>query len=205
MRNNFVAVALALLGVAVLAGYYMMTRPKDPGPVVTATGTAGPVLVIDIEGEAEGQIKIQLLSDVAPQSAARLAELARSGAYDNVIFHRVIDGFMAQTGDVQFGKADGDTSRAGFGGSDLPDVVAEFSELSFDRGMVGMARSLDPDSANSQFFIMFSPAPHLNGDYTIVGQVVEGMEVVDRIKRGAGRNGEVTSPADVMAKVRVAE
>jgi peptidylprolyl isomerase len=116
----------------------------------------------------------------------------------------VIEGFMAQTGDVQYGKKGGDTTMAGMGGSDLPDIPAEFSPAPFDRGIVGMARSSDPDSANSQFFIMFAPGDFLNGQYTVVGKVISGMEVVDQIKRGDGANGEVTEP-DVMAKVTVQE
>jgi peptidylprolyl isomerase len=122
-----------------------------------------------------------------------------------VVFHRVIDGFMAQTGDVSNGKAGGDLSMAGTGGSTLPDLPAEFSDLAFARGVVGMARAANPDSANSQFFIMFDQGDFLNGQYTVVGQVISGMEIVDAIKRGDGANGEVTSEPDVMAKVTVQE
>ena len=131
--------------------------------------------------------------------------LANDGAYDNVVFHRVIDGFMAQTGDVQFGKATADISRAGYGGSQLPDLPAEFSEVPYDRGIVGMARSQSPNSANSQFFIMFEPGYFLNGQYTVVGRVTSGMEVVDAIKRGRGSNGAVTDVPDVMTAVRVSD
>ncbi|WP_435259160.1 peptidylprolyl isomerase [Thioclava sp. FR2] len=173
-------------------------------PVMAQEDGPGPNLIIDVAGEANGQVVIDLASDVAPNHVAQIVALAKEGQYDNVVFHRVIDGFMAQTGDVQFGKAAGDLSMAGMGGSSMPDLGAEFSSLSFDRGVVGMARSQDPNSANSQFFIMFAPAPHLDGQYTIVGRVVSGMEVVDAIKRGEGRNGEVTSP-DVMVKVAVQE
>ena len=142
-----------------------------------------------------GNVVIELLPDVAPKHSERMKELARAGAYDNVVFHRVIDGFMAQTGDVKFGKASGDTSMAGMGGSDLPDLPAEFSDVPFERGTVGMARSQDPNSANSQFFIMFEPAPHLNGQYTVVGRVIEGMDVVDTIKKGdSAANGSVETP-----------
>ena len=164
----------------------------------------GPNLVIDVTGTANGQIVIDLAADIAPKHVAQIVSLAKSGAYDNVVFHRVIDGFMAQTGDVQYGKAGGDTAMAGMGGSDLPNLPAEFSEVGFDRGIVGMARAQDPDSANSQFFIMFAPGEFLNGQYTVVGKVISGMEVVDAIKRGDGANGEVTDP-DVMAKVTVTE
>ncbi|MDX1295450.1 MAG: peptidylprolyl isomerase, partial [Sulfurimonadaceae bacterium] len=118
----------------------------------------------------------------------------------------VIDGFMAQTGDVQFGKLEGgDMRMAGRGGSDRPDLPAEFSDLPFDRGVVGMARSQNPNSANSQFFIMFQEGYFLNGQYTVVGTVTEGMDVVDAIKRGEGRNGEVMGRPDVMADVTVIE
>ncbi|MEY2956337.1 MAG: hypothetical protein RL123_1065 [Pseudomonadota bacterium] len=150
----------------------------------------------------DGPVVIELLPDVAPLHSARMKELARAGAYDNVVFHRVIEGFMAQTGDVQFGKPDSPAGMAGRGGSDLPDLRAEFSAVSFERGVVGMARAMSPDSANSQFFIMFAPAPHLNGQYTVVGRVISGMEVVDAITRGTGPNGEVGTP-DRMATVRV--
>jgi peptidylprolyl isomerase len=163
-----------------------------------------PNLVIDVTGTANGQIVIDLAADIAPKHVDQIVSLATSGAYDNVVFHRVIDGFMAQTGDVQYGKAGGDTAMAGMGGSDLPNLPAEFSEVGFDRGIVGMARAQDPDSANSQFFIMFAPGEFLNGQYTVVGKVISGMEVVDAIKRGDGANGEVTDP-DVMAKVTVTE
>ena len=169
-----------------------------------ASPAAATGLRIEVEGEgANGTIVIDLAEDSAPQHAARLAELAAEGAYDGVVFHRVIEGFMAQTGDVQFGKMGGDMRMAGRGGSDKPDLKAEFSDEAFERGVVGMARSNDPDSANSQFFIMFAPGRFLDGQYTIVGHVTEGMDVVDQIKRGKGRNGEVYGQPDVMTKVTV--
>ena len=164
----------------------------------------GPNLVITVSGVANGEVVIDLNSDVAPQHVAQIVGLAKAGAYDNVVFHRVIDGFMAQTGDVKYGKVGGDTSMAGMGGSDMPDIPAEFSAVPFERGIVGMARSQDPDSANSQFFIMFAPGDFLNGQYTVVGKVISGMDIIDQIKRGAGQNGEVTEP-DVMTKVTVTE
>ena len=166
--------------------------------------TGGPYLVIEVAGEASGEVVIDLRDDLAPLHAERLVTLAEAGAYDGVVFHRVIDGFMAQTGDVQFGVHGGDTlEMAGMGGSDLPNLPAEFTDAPFDRGVLGMARGPDEDSANSQFFITFAPAPHLNGQYTVVGQVVSGMEVVDAIKRGdARRNGVVDDP-DRMARVTV--
>ncbi|MBW3098247.1 peptidylprolyl isomerase [Pseudohoeflea coraliihabitans] len=148
---------------------------------------------------ADGPVVIEL-NDQAPKHAKRLSELAAAGAYDNVAFHRVIEGFMAQTGDVQFGDMeDGyDERRAGTGGSDKPDLNAEFTDQPFKRGTVGMARSADPNSANSQFFIMFAPAEHLNGQYTVVGEVVSGMEHVDAIKRGSPPNGAVSAPDKII-------
>ena len=163
-------------------------------------------LQIEVSGEANGTVTIDLLEDVAPGHVERITTLAEQGAYDGVVFHRVIEGFMAQTGDVEFGKLEGgDMSRAGMGGSDMPDLEAEFSDEPFERGVVGMARSQNPDSGNSQFFIMFAPATHLNGQYTVVGRVTDGMEVVDAIKRGEGRNGAVIGQPDVMADVTVIE
>ena len=160
---------------------------------------------IDVTGEANGTISIELFEDVAPEHVARIIELANEGAYDGVVFHRVIDGFMAQTGDVEYGHAGGDLSMAGMGGSDLPDLSAEFSDIPFTRGVVGMARSSDPNSANSQFFIMFADAPHLNGQYTVVGQVTAGLDVLDAIKRGDPPNGSVSGEPDVIADVRVTD
>jgi len=163
-------------------------------------------LQIEVAGEANGTITIDLLEDVAPGHVERITTLAEQGAYDGVVFHRVIEGFMAQTGDVEFGKLDGgDMSRAGMGASDMPDLEAEFSDEPFERGVVGMARSQNPDSGNSQFFIMFAPATHLNGQYTVVGRVTEGMEVVDAIKRGRGQNGAVIGQPDVMTSVTVTD
>lgn len=172
-------------------------------PEVPVTKDYG--LKIEVEGEANGIVMIDLLEDVAPQHVARITELAEAGAYDGVVFHRVIDGFMAQTGDVQFGKEGGDLGRAGMGGSDMPDVPAEFSDVPYDKGVVGMARSQNPNSANSQFFIMFDAGHFLNGQYTVVGRVIEGQDVVDAIKRGTGGNGAVVGTPDLMRKVTVTE
>ncbi|MDQ7081373.1 MAG: peptidylprolyl isomerase [Paracoccaceae bacterium] len=149
----------------------------------------------------DGPVVIELLPDVAPQHCARMKELARAGAYDNVAFHRVIDGFMAQTGDVKNGNMEKDFNlrMAGTGGSDLPNVPAEFSSLPFDRGTLGAARSQDPNSANSQFFIMFADGHFLNGQYTVYGRVIEGMEHVDKIQRG-----EPPMNPDRMISVKVA-
>ncbi|MER8972210.1 MULTISPECIES: peptidylprolyl isomerase [unclassified Mesorhizobium] len=155
----------------------------------------------------DGDVTIALRPDLAPKHVAQIKKLVRQGAYDNVAFHRVIDGFMAQTGDVKFGnmKSGFNADAVGTGGSDLPDLPAEFSSTEhYQRGVVGMARSDDPNSANSQFFIMFAPAPPLDGQYTIVGNVVGGMELVDHIKKGdEAQNGTVTDP-DRMIKVRIA-
>lgn len=164
---------------------------------------AGPNLIINIEGEANGRVVIDMFDEAAPQHVAQITELAEEGAYDNVVFHRVIEGFMAQTGDVQFGKMGSDMRRAGTGGSERADIPAEFSEIPYDRGIVGMARSQNPDSANSQFFIMFDQGYFLNGQYTVVGRVIEGMDVVDGIKRGQGQSGAVAGQPDVMTSVTV--
>lgn len=164
---------------------------------------------ITVEGEANGVIKIDLFEDVAPKHVARIKELTESGEYDGVVFHRVIDGFMAQTGDVQFGdssSSDYAYSKAGRGGSELPDLPQEFSKVPFDKGVVGMARSQNVNSANSQFFIMFEAGHFLNEQYTVVGRVIEGQDVVDAIKRGHPRSGAMQKgEPDVMTKVVVTE
>ena len=151
----------------------------------------------------DGDVKIELFEDVAPNHVKRIKELADSGKYDNVVFHRVIDGFMAQTGDVKFGNSetkDFDLRRAGMGGSDLPDLNQEFNSLPHDRGTLSMARSSDPNSANSQFFICFKPAPFLDRQYTVFGKVLEGMEFVDKFKRGdESNNGAVTDPDKIIS------
>ncbi len=160
----------------------------------------GPNLVIEVAGAANGTVVIDMADHVAPKHVAQMVALAKAGAYDGVVFHRVIDGFMAQTGDVSNGKSGGDLTMAGTGASDMPDLEAEFSDLAFARGVVGMARSNDPNSANSQFFIMFDQGDFLNGQYTVVGKVISGMEVVDAIQRG-----EPPATPDVMTKVTVQE
>jgi peptidylprolyl isomerase len=161
-------------------------------------------LEIQIAGEgANGVVQIDLFEDLAPKHVEQITALAAAGAYDGVVFHRVIDGFMAQTGDVEFGKSGGDMGRAGMGGSDRPDLPAEFSDRAFERGIIGMARSQNPNSANSQFFIMFKPGYFLNGQYTVVGKVTAGMDVVDAIKLGTGANGSVVGKPDAMTKVTV--
>ncbi|WP_299962683.1 peptidylprolyl isomerase [uncultured Roseobacter sp.] len=149
----------------------------------------------------DGTVTIELLPDVAPKHVERMKELARAGAYDNVAFHRVIEGFMAQTGDVEHGDMEDDFNigRAGTGGSDLPDLPAEFSKIPHARGSLGAARSQNPNSANSQFFINFKDNDFLNGQYTVYGQVTSGMEHVDAITRG-----EPPAEPDRMISVKVA-
>jgi peptidylprolyl isomerase len=166
-------------------------------PAARAQATPSPenTLILELPG---GRVTIELLPDLAPRHVERVRVLARRGFYDNTPFHRVIEGFMAQGGDP--------TGR-GTGGSDLPDLPAEFSPPSrarFLRGTVGAARTQNPNSANSQFFIMFAPAPFLDGQYTIWGRVVSGMEAVDRIKRGVGQSGQVPAPADRIRTARIA-
>ena len=173
---------------------------------VAAAPAAASGLKITVAGEANGVIEIDLLEDVAPNHVTQITQLASDGFYDNVYFHRVMEGFMAQTGDGQFGKVDsGDMRRAGSGGSALPNIDAEFSNVPFERGVVGMARTPDVNSANSQFFIMFGTASHLNGQYTVVGRVTEGLDVLDAIKLGRGGNGAVLGEPDRMVSVEVTD
>jgi peptidylprolyl isomerase len=165
------------------------------GSLVLAMTLSGAASGQDLENTlyldlASGRVVIQLRPDLAPKHVARIKELTREGFYNGIVFHRVIPGFMAQTGDP---------TGTGSGGSDKPDLPAEFSEQPFERGTVGMARTSDPDSANSQFFIMFAPAPHLNGQYTVWGQVVDGMQFVDRIAKG-----EPPANPDKIIKMQVA-
>ena len=151
----------------------------------------------------DGEIKIELFEDVAPNHVKRIKQLAKDGKYDGVVFHRVIDGFIAQTGDVQFGNSSNDQfdlKRAGMGGSDLPDLKEEFSDLPHERGTLSMARSQDPNSANSQFFICFKEASFLDRQYTVFGKVIEGMDIVDKIKRGdQNNNGSVSNPDKIIS------
>jgi len=202
MRDKLLFAGLFAVGVAILGGrvYGEFSANAQTTP---PADHSGPVLVIDVAGEANGTLRIALRDDLAPNHVAQIVTLAEQGAYDGVVFHRVIDGFMAQTGDVENGKLDGNARRWGMGGSDLPDLKAEFSDQPFERGVVGMARSQSPDSANSPFFIMFAPAPHLNGQYTVVGQMIDGYDVLDAIKRGTGGNGAVIGAPDLMERVRV--
>ena len=152
--------------------------------ILTNTNAEENIMILKLK---DGDVKIELFNDVAPNHVKRIKELAEEGKYDGVVFHRVIDGFMAQTGDVKFGNSsngDYNLRRAGTGGSDLPDLKEEFSDLPHQRGTLSMARSQDPNSANSQFFICFKEAAFLDRQYSVFGKVIEGMEFVDIIKRG---------------------
>lgn len=218
---------MSALAVAMLAGLGWMFMvwnsvptppPSDPVEIADTATTTEIVqprleqmlalentLVIEIAGENPGTIEILMRPDLAPQHVAQIKVIARDGLYDGIAFHRVIDGFMAQTGDVQYGKiAEYDYRIAGRGASTLPDVPSEFSDIAFVEGIVGMARSNDPNSANSQFFIMFTDYSSLNGQYTVIGRVTVGMDVVNGLKRGASEdNGSVFQDPDYMATVRV--
>ena len=172
---------------------------------LAAGSAAATAIQIEVAGEANGTVTIDLLEEVAPLHVERITALAAAGKYDGVVFHRVIDGFMAQTGDVEHGVIGSDMRRAGTGGSDMPDLEAEFSDVPYEKGVVGMARSQSPNSANSQFFTMFDDAPFLNGQYTVVGKVTDGQDVIDAIKRGTGGNGAVVGAPDIMQTVTVIE
>ncbi|MEY3962638.1 MAG: hypothetical protein RLZ08_1021 [Pseudomonadota bacterium] len=153
-----------------------------------------------------GEVKIELFDEIAPNHVKRIKTLANSEKYDGVAFHRVIDGFMAQTGDVKFGntKLDFNAQMVGTGGSDLPDLKAEFNNIPHQRGVLSMARSQSPDSANSQFFICFDSHPHLDRNYTAFGRVISGMEFIDKIKKGAPGSGVVDNP-DIIVSLRSAK
>ena len=148
-----------------------------------------------------GEVVLELFEDIAPNHVKRFKQLAKEKKYDGVVFHRVIEGFMVQSGDVKFGNSNLDTfdlSRVGTGGSEYPDLKAEFSELPHERGTLSMARSNDPNSANSQFFICFTSTPHLDRNYTVFGKVIKGMELIDNIKKGEGGDGRVASPDKII-------
>ncbi|WP_375683404.1 peptidylprolyl isomerase [Bartonella sp. AP3QHHD] len=182
MFRRIFAVLICFFSLSAVAG--------NPSPANDAS-----LLVLSLK---DGDVIIRLRPDLAPKHVAQIKRLTEEGAYNNVVFHRVISNFMAQTGDVEFGKKgsrDFDLKRVGMGGSNYPNIPAEFSKQSFKRGTVGMARSQDPDSANSQFFICFDDAAFLNGQYTVVGEVIKGMDVVDKIKKGTtSNNGSVKNP-----------
>ena len=193
IRRGFLIAATLLLG-GLIAGPGAAQSPVPDNILVIQLGGAG---------VGEGTVEIELLPQIAPQHVDRIKTLARAGAYDDVAFHRVIAGFMAQTGDVKYGKRDVlSEGRAGFGGSDLPDVPAEFSDENFAEGVVGMARAQNPNSANSQFFIMLAESAHLNNQYTVFGRVLSGMEHVHAIQKGGGGNGMVAEP-DFMVRVQI--
>lgn len=202
MRDKAVFGGLFLLGAGILGASWLNLMSVSADTTVPADHS-GPVMVIEVEGAANGEMRIALRDDLAPNHVEQVVTLAERGEYDGVVFHRVIEGFMAQTGDVAHGRVDGNPARWGTGGSDLPNLQAEFSAQSFERGVVGMARSQSPNSANSQFFIMFAPAPHLDGQYTVIGQMIDGYDVLDAIKRGTGGNGAVVGEPDRMSRVTI--
>ena len=181
----------------IVLGIMCVTMVK---PVKKATASSSKFITIET---SRGKVVIETLPKIAPNHVKRIKELADAGKYDNVVFHRVIDGFMAQTGDVKFGNSnspDFNLRMAGMGGSDLPDLKQEFNSLPHDRGTLSMARSSNPNSANSQFFICFKPAPFLDRQYTVFGKVIEGMEFVDKIKRGDdNNNGAVENPDKIIS------
>ena len=191
MKLKLIA-AWLVVGLSLLAGVQVATA-ADPENT----------MIITLK---DGDVTVALRPDLAPKHVEQIKKLVREKAYDNVAFHRVIDGFMAQTGDVQYGNMEKDyaAERAGTGGSNYPDLPAEFSNEPFVRGVLGMARAQDPNSANSQFFICFGDASFLNGQYTVVGQVTKGMQLVDKIKKGSSDNNGVVSGPDRMIKVRIA-
>ena len=178
--------------IATLAAAFAALCLTLTAPALAQTPDPENTLVLQLK---DGPVTIRLRPDLAPQHVERLKTLARQGFYDGIVFHRVIDGFMAQTGDP---------TGTGGGGSDLPDLKAEFSDVKFERGIVGMARTNDPNSANSQFFIVLAPYPSLNGQYTVLGEVVEGMERVDAIKKGDPSNGGVVTGPDRIVSMKVA-
>ena len=183
-RRLFGGLALAALAVSAAPAFAQDGKPH---------------LILTLE---DGTVDIELLPDLAPKHVERVIALTEEGAYDGVVFHRVIDGFMAQTGDVAFGKSDGpnfNLAQAGMGGSELPDVEAEFNAESFQRGVVGAARSQDPNSFNSQFFITYADASFLDGQYTVFGKVASGMEFVDALEKGPQeQNGSVANPDKIV-------
>lgn len=202
MRDRVIIGGLCAVGMAILGASWLNLMSVNADTTVPDSHS-GPVMVIEVAGEANGEIRIALRDDLAPNHVERIVTLAERGEYDGVVFHRVIDGFMAQTGDVENGRPGGNPRAWGTGASDLPNLQAEFSDQSFERGVLGMARSQSPHSANSQFFIMFAAAPHLDGQYTVVGQMIDGYEVLDEIKRGTGGNGAVVGEPDRMERVTI--
>jgi len=181
--------------------YFALLLPFIVSEAKPTSESTENVIVIELK---DGPVVIETFPDVAPKHVERITKLVQAGKYDGVAFHRVIEGFMAQTGDVQFGNVkDFSTSRVGTGGSDLPDLKEEFNDKKHERGTCSMARSSSPNSANSQFFICFEPAPFLDRQYTVWGKVIEGMELVDKIKMGSSRNNGSVNDPDHMIKVTV--
>lgn len=186
---SILAFAFFVLFLSLVAFRFFASAPETPTePETVQVGEGMPVIDLELK---DGDVLIELRPDLAPQHVERILTLASEGFYDGIVFHRVIDGFMAQTGDP---------TGTGMGGSDLPDLPAEFSDEPFVRGTIGMARSASPDSANSQFFIVTADSQHLNGQYTLLGHVIEGMDLVDNIKQGDPRqNGLVEDPDHIVA------
>jgi len=181
--------------------YFALLLPFIVSEAKPTSESTENVIVIELK---DGPVVSETFPDVAPKHVERITKLVQAGKYDGVAFHRVIEGFMAQTGDVQFGNVkDFSTSRVGTGGSDLPDLKEEFNDKKHERGTCSMARSSSPNSANSQFFICFEPAPFLDRQYTVWGKVIEGMELVDKIKMGSSRNNGSVNDPDHMIKVTV--
>jgi len=199
LSNNLKALLMIVaLGLAALA----VAAPAQAAPAAAK----GNILVLTVhEGGKNGEVVIKLRPDLAPKHIAQIKRLVADGAYNNVVFHRVIDGFMAQTGDVEYGNRNHyNEAQVGTGGSKYPNIPAEFSSAPFVRGTVGMARAADPDSANSQFFICFDDASFLNGQYTIIGEVVKGMNVIDGVKKGDANNGgKVAGQPDYIVKAQL--
>ena len=184
---------IALFGVMVVLPYTPFGRVEAQGLAASDIPADAPVATLTL---ATGDVQIALRPDLAPRHVERITELANSGFYDGIVFHRVIPGFMAQTGDPQ---------GTGMGGSDLPNLEAEFTNTNFTRGTVGMARSANPNSANSQFFIVTADSPHLNGQYTLFGNVISGMDHIDAIKQGDVRNNGTVQDPDAMISLRVVQ
>jgi len=177
-RRGFVRAAAVITIMLGIGGNAMAQDPEN-------------ILYLDLD---YGRVVILMRPDLAPNHVARIKELVREGFYDGIVFHRVIDGFMAQTGDP---------TGTGTGGSDLPDLPAEFTDTKFVRGVIGMARTSDPNSANSQFFIMFDASPNLDGQYTVIGEVTEGMEAVDKLKKGDPNAGGMVDQPDKIIKMQM--
>jgi len=203
--HRFFQVFSVIFGLALAAP--ALAPAAQAANAVPAADKGNIVLLTVNAGGKDSVIAIKLRPDLAPRHVVQIKKLVRDGAYDNVVFHRVIDGFMAQTGDVKYGnRGHYDADNVGMGGSDYANIPAEFSDEPFKRGTVGMARSQDPDSANAQFFICYGAADFLNRQYTVVGNVVKGMAFVDKLKKGSvADNGKVAGKPDYIVKARLAD